>query len=42
VDRGVRERGRRPVGLKVKEGRGVLVGQLKGFDPKEEGYVFHF
>ena len=37
---GVRERGRRSVGLKVKEGRCVLVGQLKGFEPKGEGDVF--
>ena len=39
---GVRERGRRSVGLKVKEGRCVLVGQLKGFEPKGEGDVFPF
>ena len=42
MGRGVREWGRRPVGLKVKEGRWVLVGQLKGFEPKGEGDVFPF
>ena len=41
VGYGLRERGRRPVGPKVKEG-GVLVGQLKGFEPKGEGDVFPF